>query len=67
MSRFSVCLSGGCGCGLPTVGDLPPEVALMLGLPIGVPGPDEERTGRSPEHLAGPARRGQPSSARRRR
>lgn len=67
MARFSVCLSDGCGCGLPTVGDLPPEVALMLGLPIGVPGPDEERTGRSPEHLAGPARRGQPSLARRRR
>jgi len=47
---FSFCLSGGCGCGLPSPGDAP-ELASMFGIPV----PTESDTAAKEEGAFGAA------------
>lgn len=47
---FSFCLSGGCGCGLPSPGDAP-ALAAMFGIPV----PTESETAAKEEGASGAA------------
>lgn len=47
---FSFCLSGGCGCGLPSPGDAP-ALAAMFGIPV----PTESDTASKEEGASGAA------------